>query len=167
MVCSNTLALAHGGHKGAEVRIAHRGDLGRKVAHAREVLGLAERFYGELADRMNALARHTPSAAELEDYFGALYPDPPAGRNPARSRNTRDALYHLFERGAGQDIPQVRHTAWAALNAVTEYVDHHRTGRGDTAFDRRASRLESAWFGAGAKLKERAFRLALQMAIAA
>ena len=167
VVCSNTLAMAHRQRTGPEVRVRHTGDPGSKVAEARQILGTAEKFYEELADGLNALARHTPKAAELEDYFQALYPDPKEGRNPARSRNVREELFRLFERGVGQDLPAARHTSWAALNAVTEYVDHHRTGRGETDAERRESRLASAWFGSGARLKGRAYRLALQMATAA
>ena len=166
VVCSNTLAMAHRQRTGPEVRVRHTGDPGSKVAEARQILGTAERFYGELADGLDALARHTPKAAELEEYFQALYPDPEEGRNPARSRNVREELFRLFERGVGQDLPAARHTSWAALNAVTEYVDHHRTGRGETDAERRESRLASAWFGSGARLKGRAYRLALQMATA-
>ena len=40
----------------------------------------------------------------------------------------------------------------AALNAVTELVDHER-GRSDN------TRIESAWFGTGAALKNRALEL--------
>jgi hypothetical protein len=43
-------------------------------------------------------------------------------------------------------------TRWAALNAVTELVDHER-GRSDN------TRIESAWFGTGAVLKNRALEL--------
>ena len=54
-------------------------------------------------------------------------------------------------------MPGVKGTAWAAWNAVTEYVDHH------TGNDARR-RMESSWWGDGAKVKSRAFELALEMA---
>jgi hypothetical protein len=78
--------------------------------------------------------------------------------------NIRSKLFELFEGGMGQDMPGVRSTSWAALNAVTEYVDHHRSTRGHTDFDRRSRRLESAWFGSGSRLKSKAWTLALEMA---
>ena len=52
----------------------------------------------------------------------------------------------------------------AAFNAVTEYVDHHRSSRGTGKHERGSNRLESAWFGSGNRLKGRAFNLALAMA---
>jgi hypothetical protein len=60
----------------------------------------------------------------------------------------------LFEnrKAIGSDIPGVAGTRWAMLNAVTQLVDHER-GRSDN------TRLESAWFGTGAALKNRALEL--------
>jgi hypothetical protein len=66
--------------------------------------------------------------------------------------------------GIGQDIPGIRHSAWAALHAVTEYVDHRRTTRGQSDLDRTSKRLQSLWFGSGARLKQQAWDLALAMA---
>jgi hypothetical protein len=70
----------------------------------------------------------------------------------------------LFDEGIGHDMPEIKRTAWTAYNAVTELVDHRRSGRGVDEGDRASSRLQSVWWGAGAKLKERAWELALQMA---
>lgn len=52
----------------------------------------------------------------------------------------------------GSDIPGVPGTRWAMLNAVTQLVDHER-GRSDN------TRLESAWFGTGSAIKNRALEL--------
>jgi hypothetical protein len=83
-----------------------------------------------------------------------------------RARNTRDELFRLFEGGKGQDIPAIRGSLWAAFNAVTEYADHHRPTRTRNPQDAASSRLDSAWFGSGSRLKQKAFHLALQMATA-
>ena len=48
-------------------------------------------------------------------------------------------------------------TAWGLLNAVTEYVDHHRRARNQD------NRLDSAWFGQGAQLKHKALEQALTL----
>ena len=41
-------------------------------------------------------------------------------------------------------------TAWGLLNSVTEYVDWHKRARNQ------GNRLNAAWFGDGANLKQRA-----------
>ncbi len=130
---------------------------------AQHVLGLAAQFYDSVQTKANLLASHYPSREQIDTYFKTLYPDPPTG-NKKRSQNIRNRLVHLFESGIGQDIPQVRHTTWAALNAVTEYVDHHRPSRAPTLSQRSQNRLVSAWFGSGARLKSKAWDLALDLA---
>jgi len=163
VVCANTLAMADRSGKGEGIAIRHQGNLPAKVREAQEVLGLARRYYDDLEIRVDFLAGHHPTAAQLARYFEALYPDPAEGSN-SRARNVRDSLYKLFERGKGQEIPGIRHTSWAAFNAVTEFVDHHRSTRGRSDHERGSNRLESAWFGSGNRLKQQAFRLALDMA---
>lgn len=101
---------------------------------------------------------------ELERYFVQLYPDRDGIVN-ARSKNIRAQLFHLFEHGRGQNIPETRLTAWSAFNAVTEFVDHHRSSRGPDESSKRANRLNSAWFGSGACIKADAWSAALDMAM--
>ena len=163
VVCANTLAMADREGRGEGIMIRHQGDLASKVQEAQAVLGLTVRFFDDLEGQFDQMARHYPNYAQVSAYFKALYPDPEEA-NPARAQNVRDELFRLFEGGQGQDIPEIKSTTWAALNAVTEYVDHHRPTRAKSDFDRAANRLESAWFGSGSRLKQHAFHLALQMA---
>jgi phage/plasmid-like protein (TIGR03299 family) len=163
VVCANTLTLAHKNGRGDGIAIRHVGDLAGKVRQAQEVLGLARRFYDSLQDQIDVLAGHYPTSAQLTGYFESLYPDPAEGSN-SRARGVREGLFRLFERGMGQDVPGVRHTTWAAYNAVTQYIDHGRSSRGSDPEERSSNRLASIWFGSGAQLKSRAFDLALQMA---
>lgn len=68
-------------------------------------------------------------------------------------------------------VPQLRRNSLtlqasrAAHNAVTEWVDHHRPTRARHASVRASRRLESSWFGSGAKLKAKAWSLAVEMAL--
>lgn len=163
VVCANTLAVADREGRGEGIAVRHQGDLTSKIRQAREVLGIAARFFDDLENQFDLLARHYPSYAQVSGYFKALYPDPEEG-NPARSQNVRDDLFRLFECGQGQDIPEIKLTSWAMFNALTEYVDHHRPTRAKSEFDRAANRLDSSWFGSGARLKEKAFQLAIEAA---
>jgi len=60
--------------------------------------------------------------------------------------------------GQGSELISASGTAWGLLNSVTEYVDHERRARS------KEFRLDSAWFGQGAALKQRALDYALQLA---
>jgi phage/plasmid-like protein (TIGR03299 family) len=163
VVCQNTLSIAERNARGQGISIRHRGELETKIREAQRVLGLANQFYEELQPKIDRLADYYPTADQLQGFFNALYPDPVDG-NATRAQNVRAELLRLFEDGIGQDIPGIRHSAWAALHAVTEYVDHKRPTRGRGDLDRSSRRLQSQWFGSGARLKQRAWDLALEMA---
>ena len=163
VVCSNTLAIAARNGRGQGISIIHKGDLATKVQQAQEVLGLAKRFYDDTEEQINRLANHYPSPRQLEEYFLQVYPDSPEGES-SRTKNVRQEMLRLFEQGIGHDLPAIRHSTWTALNAVTEFVDHYRSTRGKSSTDKASNRLESAWFGSGARLKERAWELALKLA---
>lgn len=165
VVCSNTLSIAQRQGRGQGIAIHHKGDLAAKVRQAQEVLGLANQFYDDVQVKADVLAGHYPTTAQLKSYFETLYPDSPDGKNK-RAENIRSELFRLFEEGKGQDIPGVRHSAWAALHAVTEWVDHHRSTRARSPHERASRRLQSQWFGSGAQLKAKAWDFALQMTTA-
>jgi hypothetical protein len=157
------LAFAHRTGHGRGIAIRHAGDLTTKIKQAREVLGIAKHFYDDLALKIDHLAGYQPTARQLDNYFRQLYPNSPSGPK-TRAENTRRTLLKLFEEGHGQDIAGIHHSAWAAVNAATEYVDHHRPTRGINPEQRAERRLRSQWFGSGARLKARAWNLALEMA---
>lgn len=164
VVCQNTLALAERRSKGQGVSIQHKGNLEAKIKEAQQVLGFAARFYDDAAERINRLASHYPTQAQVSAYFREIYPDPEEGKDNARAVNIRQELHRLFEEGIGHDEPSIKHSTWMAFNAVTEFVDHVRPGRGTSDADRASRKLDSIWFGSGARLKQQAWDLALDMA---
>lgn len=156
VVCWNTCSAALQAGEGTGITIRHTGEVGTKIREAQRVLGLASKFFQAYGEGANFLAGYQPTTEQLDDYFKALYPDPEKA-DPANAKAKRMALWGLFEKGMGNDMPGVAGTAWAAYNAVTEFVDHH------TGTDERR-RMESSWYGDGAKLKIRAFDQAVKMA---
>jgi len=64
----------------------------------------------------------------------------------------------LYEGGGrGALMTSSRGTAWGLVNSVTEFVDHHRRARSED------HRLDAAWFGQGAALKQKAWEEALRL----
>jgi phage/plasmid-like protein (TIGR03299 family) len=165
VVCANTLSIAHRRGEKQGISVLHKGDLGAKVREAQKVLGLATRFYDDVQIKANLLGNYFPTKKQIARYFLGLVPNP-ADANRTRARNIRKQLWHLFENGRGQDIPAVRYSAWAAFNAVTEFVDHHRPTRAKNERERASRRLQSQWFGSGARLKSQAWDAALALATA-
>lgn len=158
VVCANTLSEAIQGSRGSGVSIRHTGNVADKVDEARKTLGLAVSFYDEFHLKADELARTPLSAAAVQAYFNEVFPS--TGKDAPKSKKdvnatVRHTLTGLFENGIGQDMPTARGTAWGALNAVTEFCDHHQ---GNLTGERR---LESNWTGDSAKTKGRALQLIL------
>ena len=74
--------------------------------------------------------------AERESFFSA--------EGGGTTKETRARIYGeietLFAKGRGNDMAGVKGTAWAAYNAVTEYITHERGRNAD-------NRMNTAWFG--------------------
>ena len=152
VVCQNTLSYASSLAGNSGVWIRHRGDLVAGFAEAQRVLGLAERFYDDLEDRIQKLVRFHPTVEQVVKFVKELYPDPKpkAGEDADEAQQatraalkSRQAIIGLFEGGLGNQESGIRHTGWALVNAATEYVDHHRHGSDSSDYDRRAKRLDS------------------------
>lgn len=171
VVCRNTLATALARGEGSGIAIRHCGDLQAKVREAQRVLGLAERFYDDLPALIDGLAAYKPTVNQVESYFKALYPDPIDPERSPRAADyaaeTRGILTDLFDSGMGHDMPGIKGSMWCATNAVTEYIDHHKTSRKSVNLSSQvgaSKRLESMWFGDGARVKRTAWALACDMA---
>ena len=61
-------------------------------------------------------------------------------------------------------LPGMKHTAWAAYNAVSEWADHQRNYRGLNPAEKLNRRLDSVWFGESHQLKQAAYYGALELA---
>jgi phage/plasmid-like protein (TIGR03299 family) len=164
VVCQNTLNMAESRGEGQGVSIMHKGNLEGKIREAQSILGLAYRFFDDAAASINRLASYYPTQAQLSAYFKEIYPDPDEGKDSKRAMNIREELHRLFEEGIGHDTQEIKHSAWVAFNAVSEFVDHVRPARGVNDTDRASRRLNSIWFGSGSRLKEKAWNLAVEMA---
>ena len=163
VVCQNTLQLAEVRGRGQGISILHKGDLTSKIREAQRVLGLAERFYDDANEKIQRLANFYPSPDQLDRFFKSLYPDSEKSEKPPSQECPRQVVSDSSKLGWARMCLKLRGTAWAAFNAVTEFVDHVRSTRGVDSRDRAARRLDSAWFGSGAKLKAQAWDLALAM----
>ena len=162
VVCQNTLSASLM-HASDGISIRHIGNVQSKVAEAQRALGLAVTFYAELAEVSKIFVNRKLKVNEADNYFKSiLFGKRDEEQVSSTLKNQRNDLLTLFERGKGNDLPEVRHSVWAAYNAVTEYVDHHKTVRGSK--EDSTKRLSNIWFGGGARLKEKAFNRALDVA---
>lgn len=171
--CTNTLTRAlresrESGGAGDEVRIRHSGDVAGKVADARAILGISAAYFDDLGQRFGAMARHRLSDAQRAAYFKSVFHprSDDAEVTSAKWPGTLGTLERLAEAGAGQaEFPEIRGTLWAALNAVTEFVDYHSTSQtaGRTEAERASARFDQVIFGPKARRKADALTIASEL----
>ena len=150
VVCNNTITAALGDNS-ASVRVLHSERFDADAV--RLELGIVANNWERFLIESRKLAG-VPMAAESADAFVAELLKPyHTGKIDISESRAYKRIMTLFNGAAiGSDIAGVTGTRWAMLNAVTELVDHER-GRSDN------TRLESAWFGTGAAIKNRAMDL--------
>jgi phage/plasmid-like protein (TIGR03299 family) len=149
VVCHNTITAALGSGEAVRVLHSERFDADR----VRQDLGIVAGAWDRFLIQSRQLAGQSLSTEEADQFVRALLePYKTPGVPVDQSRAYRRVLELFNGKGIGSDIPGVMGTRWGMLNAVTELVDHER-GRSDN------TRIESAWFGTGANLKNRALEL--------
>lgn len=165
VVCRNTLALAMRRTLGKPFRRAHQGTLRQHAEAAREFFGATLKELGYVTDAFTSLTKRRCSDAKFQEIVKALLPEPKKPRNADRNPGllkawenrvaevmmARRKIAELRVSGKGMDLDGSRGTFWGVLNAVLEFVDHHRETKG--------SRLAYALMGDGMDLKVRAFNL--------
>ena len=154
VVCNNTLQMALRGATGA-IKVPHSTQF--DAAAVKESLGLGLSHWDEFKAQTKALAQRPVAPEEALRFFSDLLAQPLDEENIILTKPVQ-RLHELYQgAGMGSELVSSRNTAWGLVNAVTEYVDHHRRARSQD------HRLDSAWFGQGAQLKSQALNQALTL----
>lgn len=160
VVCNNTLSASRSKDK-AKVRLTHRSkfdadsvkrELGVDKAHTQFEAAIND--FRQLADT------RLKTGDMIEQTLTLLAPsldrkDSKAVDKMLRSKPVQRIGQLYFGKARGANYDGASDTQWAWVNAVTEYVDHEARA---TSID---NRLNSAWFGRGSEVKERAFEMAM------
>lgn len=165
VVCQNTLVAAFSGSNNV-VYLRHTKHIKSRFEQAHRLLGIATRYYNDLAEMADVLASKSVKTNELEAYLKQLLPMPKddAGeKDSTYVKNRRLEIVDLFETGKGLNMKGIARTAWSLYNAVVEWVDYVRPRR-KASEDSTRSYTESILWGSGAELKAKAFDLALDLA---
>lgn len=132
VVCENTLNMAFGGGKNSGVyRVRHTvGAEKILIQQAREALDFTFDYLDGFQEQAEQLINTTLTQGQFEEIiarnFGA--PDDAPLSTITRTENKLDQMAQLFSDALTQD--GVRNTAWAGLNALTEWYDHFSPVRG-------------------------------------
>lgn len=160
VVCNNTLSVAVNRATQA-IKVPHSTKFDAQAV--KKQLGVAVSQWDSFMHQMRMLSERKVKPHEAMNYFLQVVCDTPSANdgkpmvlNNERALNKVKSLYE--GQGHGAEMASAKGTAWGLLNAVTEYVDHEKRARSDE------HRMDSAWFGQGATIKQRALESALQLA---
>jgi phage/plasmid-like protein (TIGR03299 family) len=159
VVCQNTLAIGLG-EKTPNITTRHSTRfvaerVGRELSKLAasttrfKAIGDAMATVNMEANAMLAFFRATLDIAESENVKDLS----------TRKQNQLAALASAHDRSVSEGAE--RFTAWSALQAVTRYADHERSTRGGDSEN--AARFESANFGSGEQLKQKAMGLLMPL----
>jgi len=156
VVCNNTLQLAVGERKGA-IRVPHS-TIFDPIAVKRE-LGLGLSAWDQFIANMKAMSNRPVNKFEAMSFLVKVLGEPTLPLNNQPNQKALQHVYNLYAgQGKGSKLQSAHGTTWGLLNSVTEYVDVHRRARSQDY------RLDSAWFGQGAQIKQRALEGAIALA---
>lgn len=155
IVCANTQAAAFDNNVG-EYAFSHSGDIEGKLTEVRDALNLVpvylDQFQAE-AEKMIAKQLEWEQLQRISDELWPLDEDDKEAAFLRKLGRERDLKY-LFEEAPTQE--NIRGTAWAGYQSITEWLDHRQPARSDF---HRANKVLAD--GTVTTLKKRAFELVL------
>ena len=156
VVCNNTLQVAVA-HPGGAVKVPHSTQF--DPALVKQSLGIGLSAWDSFMGDVHRLAARPVNPIEAQRFLVEVLGDTKLAIDQQPNQRGIQTVRNLFEgKGRGSELASAQGTAWGLVNSVTEFVDHHRKARNQDF------RLDSAWFGQGAALKDRAFQAALRLA---
>ena len=182
VVCNNTLAIALRGQSGSAgvVKVPHSTKF--DADKVKQQLGISVRAWDEHMYEMKQLTQRKVTQGEAAAYFDAVFnntslriadqeeniiqfyrniahPNPAKEKSEPNGRAMSKALNMFNGQGRGAELSSAKDTAYGLLCSITEFADHERRAMSTD------HRLDSAWFGAGAALKQRGLEQALRLVV--
>ncbi|MFJ1521404.1 DUF932 domain-containing protein [Acinetobacter sp. ABJ_C1_1] len=181
VVCNNTLAIALRGQDSSAgvVKVPHSTKF--DAEKIKQQLGISVRAWDEHMYEMKQLSQRKVTHQEAAAYFDAVFNNTTMSsteqeesiiqyylkaasmdkKSNSKSEPNGRAMSKAMEmfngQGRGAELGSAKDTAYGLLCSITEFVDHERRAMS------RDHRLNSAWFGRGATIKQRGLEQALDM----
>ena len=174
VVCNNTLAIALKGQNSSAgvVKVPHSTKF--DADKIKQQLGISVRAWDEHTYEMKQLSQRKVTQQEAAAYFDAVFNNTNlsqaeqdddiiqfyrnvANKTEPNGRAMSKVMTMFNGHGRGAELSSAKDTAYGLLCSITEFADHERRAMSQD------HRLDSAWFGAGAGLKQRGLEQALQM----
>ncbi len=148
VVCNNTLAIATSDSQGA-IKVPHSTKF--DADQVKQQLGVGISSWQRFVSDMRKLADRPVNPFEARRYLVELMGDPTMPFHEQPNNKALSRVFELFDgQGKGANLASSEGTAFGLLNSVTQFIDHERRARSQD------NRLDSAWFGVGAAIKQKA-----------
>ena len=182
VVCNNTLAIALRGQSSSAgvVKVPHSTKF--DADKVKQQLGISVRAWDEHMYEMKQLTQRKVTQGEAAAYFDAVFnntslsiadqeeniiqfyrnmatPNPAKEKSEPNGRAMTKVMDMFNGQGRGAELSSAKDTAYVLLCSITEFADHERRAMSTD------HRLDSAWFGAGAALKQRGLEQALRLVV--
>ncbi len=182
VVCNNTLAIALRGQNSSAgvVKVPHSTKF--DADKVKQQLGISVRAWDEHMYEMKQLSQRKVSQHEASAYFDAVFNNTNMSitdqedniiqfyrdvatqaqvnskeKSEPNAKSMSKAMEMFNGQGRGASLSSAKDTAYGLLCSITEFIDHERRAMSTD------HRLDSAWFGAGAAIKQRGLEQALSM----
>lgn len=156
VVCNNTLAISLSNERGAAVKVPHSTKFDANAV--KNSLGISVSAWDNFMYRMKVLSERKIKHSEAHEFFYNVFNDPAKSTSVKANERSIAKVSDLFEgNGRGSQLASAKNTAFGLLNSVTEFIDHERRAKSVDY------RMDSAWFGQGAQLKQHALDQALAL----
>ncbi|MDC4293725.1 DUF932 domain-containing protein [Acinetobacter baumannii] len=181
VVCNNTLSIAIRGQSSGEgvVKVPHSTKF--DADKIKQQLGISIKAWDEHMYEMKLLSQRKVNQQEAAAYFDAVFNNTTMSaidqeesiiqyylkaasldkKSNSKSEPNARAMSKAMEmfngQGRGAELSSAKDTAYGLLCSITEFVDHERRAMS------RDHRLNSAWFGMGATIKQRGLEQVLRM----
>jgi len=151
VVCNNTLSMSVNNNANM-VSFSHLQKFDHEAVKAKLANSVAA--FGSFMEMAKLLQKQQLNMAKAKTFLLQLLKQPEQDFQLVPETKPYKKILSLYE-SESKGFELAEHTKWGMLNAVTEYYDHHATGRTQD------SKLNSTWFGEGNKVKNRAVELLL------
>ena len=148
VVCQNTLFFAiedNRESRRAQVKVPH--NLRFHPERVMQELEIMDKAWSGFLAKVRNMVNYQMEPDRALCFFDDLFLERNVNAFSRKAQRERDTVMALFRSAPGQDLPSAKGTLWGAVNAVTYYADHVRSGAA-------GDRLDGAWFGPGSTLKQ-------------
>ncbi len=155
VVCNNTLTMAMREKTGSRSSTSHRSEF--DASKVKTDLGIGHEQFADFMKVAKILSNTKITEQSAQQFLAQLLNEKGGvdrGEKVEKSKPYTSIMGLYMGDGLGSQLPGRKGTAWGLVNAVTEYMDHHRRAALPD------NRLNNTWFGFGERFKMAAFQMA-------